>query len=167
MDPGQLLQGLSRETTIRRDAQGRWFHDGQALEHVGLTRAFDRWVERAADGRYCLKNDINWAYITLEGAPYFVRSLQISPAGQVTLVLSNDAAEPLRPETLRIGEDGAIYCDVGEGRLPARFDRHAATQLEPLVGEDERGVYVEVAGHRVRPSVVHDPLAPLSGAASS
>jgi hypothetical protein len=167
MDPGQLLQGFSRETTIRRDAQGRWFHDGQPLDHVGLTRAFDRWVERAADGRWCLKNDINWAYITLEGAPYFVRSVQIGAAGQVMLVLSNDATEPLRAESLRVGEDDALYCDVGDGTLPARFDRHAATQLEPLIGEDEHGLYVEVAGRRVRPRVVHDPLAPQSGAAAT
>jgi hypothetical protein len=165
MDPGQLLSGFSRETTIRRDAQGRWFHDGQPLEHPSLTRAFDRWVERAEDGRYCLKNDINWAYITLEGPPFFVRSLQISPGGQVLLALSNDRSEPLRAESLRMGEDGAIYCDVGDG-LPARFDRHAAVQLEPLIGEDERGVFVEVAGRLVRPKVVDDPLTPVAGAAS-
>jgi hypothetical protein len=163
MDPAQLMQGFSRETTIRRDAQGRWFHDGQPLEHEGLTRAFDRWVERAEDGRYCLKNDINWAYVTLEGPPYFVRSLAISPAGQVELALSNDSRERLRPETLRIGQDGALYCDVGDGTLPARFDRHAASQLETLIGEDEQGVFVEIAGVRVRPKVVSDPLAP-SGA---
>jgi len=164
MDPAQLLQGRSRETTIRRDAQGRWFHDEQPLEHPSLTRAFDRWVEQAEDGRYCLKNDINWAYITLEGAPYFVRSLRLEPDGRVLVQLSNDAQEPLRPETLRLGHDGALYCDVGAQRLPARFDRHAALQLEPLLGEDERGVYVELQGARVRPAVVEDPLA--RGAAS-
>lgn len=160
MDPGQLLQGFTRETTIRRDAQGRWFHEGQPLEHPGLTRAFDRWVERAPDGRWCLKNEINWAYITLEGPPYFVRSLQIAEGGEVVLRLSNDGCEPLRPETLRVGEDGALYCDVGDGTLPARFDRHAASLLEPLIGEDEHGLYVQVAGRKARPKVVRDPLAP-------
>lgn len=155
-----MLQGFSRETTIRRDAQGRWFHDDQPLEHEGLTRAFDRWIERAEDGRYCLKNDINWAYVTLEGPPYFVRSVAIGPGGQVELALSNDRREPLRPQTLRLGEDGALYCDVGDGTLPARFDRHATSQLEALIGEDERGVFVEVAGARVRPQVVSDPLTP-------
>lgn len=157
-----MLTGFSRETTIRRDAQGRWYHDGQPLSHAGLERAFDRWVERAEDGRYCLKNDINWAYITLEGPAHFVRSVQIEPAGQVMLALSNEQQEPLRAETLRMGEDGALYCDVGDGTLTARFDRHAAAQLEPLIGEDETGLYVEVAGRRVRPRTVRDPLSPLA-----
>ena len=164
MDPAQFLEGRTRETTIRRDALGRWFHDGQPLEHEGLTRAFDRWVERAEDGRFCLKNDINWAYITLEGPPYFVRSVDIDIMCQVQLTLSNDRREQLRPETLRAGADGALYCDVGEG-LTARFASHAATQLEPLLGEDAQGIYVNVGGRRVRPPTVDDPLAPVTGGA--
>ncbi len=167
MDPGQLLSGFSRETSIRRDDQGRWFHEGQPLEHPSLTRAFDRWIERAEDGRYCLKNDINWAYITLEGPPFFVRAVHISPGGQVELALSNDTRQPLRAETLRMGEDGALYCDVGPDDLPARFDRHAASQLEPLIGEDPLGVFVEVAGRRVRPQMVADPLAPAGAGAGA
>jgi hypothetical protein len=168
MDAAQLLSGRTRETTIYRDAQGRWFHDGQPLEHEGLTRAFDRWIERAEDGRYCLKNDINWAYIRLDGPPFFVRSLQIEPDGGVSLWLSNDTQARLQPASLRSGADGALYCDVGEPghELAARFDRHAAAQLEPLIGEDARGIYVEVAGVRARPRVVEDPLAPHTEAVS-
>jgi uncharacterized protein len=159
-DPNQLLAGRSRETTITRDAQGRWFQDGQPLEHPKLTRAFDRWVGRAEDGRYCLKNDINWAYISLEGAPFFVRSVRVGePRGKadVTLVLSNDTEQPLRPATLRTGEDGALYCDLNDGMV-ARFDRSAMSQLEALLGEDEHGVYLEIGGSRVRPKPSANPL---------
>src|SRR5207342_2310465 len=97
--------------------------------------------------------DINWAYITLEGAPYFVRTLRVD-AGQVLLRLSNDVEEPLKPRTLRSDADGALYCDVGDGSMVARFDRHAATQLEAVIGEDAQGVYLEVEGERARPQVV-------------
>jgi uncharacterized protein len=158
-DPAELLQGRSRETTIARDAQGRWFQDGQPLEHPNLTRSFDRWIDRAEDGRYCLKNDINWAYITLQGPAFFVRSVEQTPAG-LTLLLSNDSKETLRPETLRSGEDGALYCDVAAGRMVARFDRNAAAALEALLHEDEQGVYLAIAGQRIRPRVVSDPLEP-------
>jgi hypothetical protein len=161
-----ILQGWSRETTIVRDAEGRWFHDGQALEHFNLERAFDRWVSRADDGRYCLKNEINWAYITLHGAPFFVRALSIEPTERVQLKLSDDRVVPLVASSLRADTLGALYCDVGDGMV-ARFDRHAAQQLEPLIGEDEQGIYVRLDGERVRPPVVDNPLSPMSASPES
>jgi hypothetical protein len=162
MEPALPPPGLTRETRIVRDAQGRWFNEGLPLEHENLSRAFDRWVARADDGRYCLKNDINWAYITLEGPPFFVRSLRVETGGQVLLQLSNDAVEPLRGRSLRADAEGALYCDVGDGSMVARFDRHAATQLEAVIGEDAQGIYLEVGGERVRPEVVADPLQPVT-----
>jgi hypothetical protein len=156
MDPNALLAGRTRETTIARDAEGRWFHDGQALEHPNLTRAFDRWVSVADDGRYCLKNDINWAYISLEGAPFFVRSVRAAGAGAEVL-LSNDAWQALEPGSLRLGPEGALYCDGPLG-LAARFDRHAMTQLEAFLGEDPSGIYVELGGTRARPKLTSEPL---------
>jgi hypothetical protein len=161
MDPANFLTGRSRETAIRRDAQGRWFHEEQPLEHPNLVRAFDRWVDRAEDGRYCLRNDINWAYITLEGPPLFVRAVRIPSADKVELMLSDDTTEPLTAASLRQGPDGALYCDARQGKLVARFDRHAMQQLEPLLKEDPQGVYLALGDQRVRPLSVRDPLEPI------
>lgn len=129
--------GLSRETTIRRTADGRWYHDGELVENVKLARAFDRWVCRADDGRFCLKNDINWAYITLEGAPYFVRAVRIEQ-DRVLLMLSNDDTVVLDPSSLREGPDGVLYCTAHPG-MAARFDSHAAVQLAALLEEGDHG----------------------------
>jgi hypothetical protein len=160
MDPTSFLQGRSRETAIRRDAEGRWFYDREPLSHPNLVRAFDRWVERAEDGRYCLKNDVNWAYITLEGAPYFVRALHIEAGGHVMLELSDGSSEELDPSSLRQDRAGVLHCDVHDGTMAARFDRHVAGGLLELLGEDDRGVYLTIAGTVVRPPVVDDPLRP-------
>jgi len=159
MDPSSFLQGKTRETTIARDAEGRWFFDGEPLDHPNLTRAFDRWVERAEDGRYCLKNDINWAYIAPQGAPYFVLRVSQDDHKRPVLELSNDASEPLDAATLRVGPEGALYCDVKD-QMVARFSRHASSQLEPWLREDDKGVYLELEleGERVRPPVTSDPL---------
>ena len=167
MDPSQFLTGATRETTIRRDALGRWSQDGQPLDHPNLIRAFERWIERAEDGRYCLRNDINWAYITIEGPPLFVRTVQLDPSGSILLQLSDDRIEPLNTATLRQGPDGALYCDARGGTMPARFDRHAMQQLEPALKEDAGGVYLALGTQQVRPRVVADPLAsdtPKTGA---
>lgn len=160
MDPNALLQGRTRETTIARDEQGRWFHDGEPLEHVNLVRSFEGWIERADDGRFCLKNDINWAYFRLDGPPYFVRATEVE-GDTLRLSLSGGTEETLNPATLRQGPDGALYCDVHAGALTARFDRHAMARLEPLVNEDAQGVYIAVGDRKLRPRPVDDPLLTL------
>lgn len=155
MEDPRLPPGFSRETTIRRDAQGRWFHEGAPVENPAVARAFDAWVARAEDGRYILENDINWAYVEIEGAPVFVTGVDIDVAG-VTLHLSDGRQEPLAPATLRQDEDGRLYCDVRGGQLWAAFSRKATLQLEPLVQEDEAGIYLELGVARVRPPVQDD-----------
>jgi hypothetical protein len=152
----KLPFGLSRETTIVRTADGRWFHDGEPLENPKLSRAFDTWIERAEDGRFCLKNDINWAYFKLEGAPFFVRAAQVRN-GRAELLLSNDKSVTLNPRTLREGPDSALYCQVSPG-MCARFDSHAAVQLGDLLEEDEQGPFFRVGNDRVRPPRVDNPL---------
>ena len=163
MDPSQFLSGRSRETHIRRDALGRWFDGPDPLEHPNLIRAFDGWLERAEDGRWCLRNDINWAYVTLEGPPLFVRTVSVDPGtSAIQLHFSDGRSEPLRPATLRQGPEGALYCDARDGSYVARFERYAMQQLDPLLKEDEQGVYLSLGNERIRPRVVSDPLQPLS-----
>jgi hypothetical protein len=142
--------GLSRETRIRRDRRGQWFDGEIAITNPAIAAAFDRWVDLAPDGRYCLKNSVNWAYVSIEGAPFFVREVEIDPAG-LTLHLSDDQSERLDPSTLAVDEEERLVCKVREGKLQAAFTSQAMMQLEPLVGEDEQGVYVMIAGAPIRP----------------
>lgn len=164
MDPSQVMAGFTRETQIRRDARGRWFNGEDPIDHPLLVRAFDGWVDRAEDGRMCLTNDINWAYIEVEGPPYWVRGVEGGGDG-VRLRLSGDLEEPLDPATLRQDAEGALYCSVRGGRCAARFDRYAADRLVELAGgEDDEGPYLELGGRRIRPEVADDPLSPYTPA---
>lgn len=159
MDPASLLKGRSRETKIRRDAAGRWYNDGDPITHVLLTKAFDAWLRIAPDGsgRWCLSNDINWAFVEVEGPGRFVRDASVE-GDVVRLTLSDEQVVPLDPSTLRRGPDEALYCDV-PGGMSARFDSHAAVALADVLGEDEHGVYLEIGGDKHRPPLVDDPLA--------
>ena len=156
MEPTPPPFGLSRETTILRTAEGKWSQDGEPIDNPKLAHAFDCWIELAEDGRYCLKNDINWAYFTLEGAPFFVRSVRVS-GDQAELFLSNDKHVTLDVNTLREGPDNALYCQAYPG-MPARFDKHAAVQLGALLEEDAEGPFFRRDGQLVRPPQVSDPL---------
>lgn len=147
----------SRETSIRRDERGRWFHEGIPIETPAIERAFDRWIDRAEDGRYILRNEINWAYCRIEGAPVFVRRSRLEGDG-LWLSLSDGREERLNPSTLRQGPDGALYCQVRGGALSALFEREAMTAFQSRLGEDAEGLFLELEGAVFRPKVALDPL---------
>ncbi len=157
MEPSRFLEGRTRETKIRRDARGRWFNGEDPIDHPNLVRCFDGWVDRAEDGRFCLSNDINWAYVSIEGAPYVVRDVQVSDDG-IALRLSGDRAEALELDALAQDPDGGLWCTVREGRCPARFDNHASAKLADLMGEDQNGVFIRLGTRRVHPPVIDDPM---------
>lgn len=157
MDAQQFLKGRTRETKIRRDARGRWFNDDDPIDHPNLVRCFDGWVDRAEDGRFCLSNDINWAYASIEGAPYVVRDVEIT-ARVILLRLSGDREETLDPNTLHQDKSGGLWCTVREARCPARFANHASAKLADVMGEDDRGVFLRVGATTVYPPVVEDPM---------
>jgi hypothetical protein len=149
------MRELSRETRIRRDRYGRWFDGDDPLDQPAIERAFDRWLDLAEDGRYCLRNSVNWAYVSIEGPPIFVRQAVSSNQG-LELLLSDGRLERLDPATLELDQSGAIYCRVRGGKLRARFDHGAAMSLGECAGEDEAGPYVALAGARYRFSLASD-----------
>ncbi|MBX7191649.1 MAG: hypothetical protein K1X94_06310 [Sandaracinaceae bacterium] len=160
------VEGRSRETKIRRDARGRWYDDDVPITHEALCRAFDGWIERADDGRYCLKNEINWAYVTIEGPPVLARALVVLDldAPSVRLVLSGDREESLDLATLREGPDGDLYCDVRGGTLPCRLTAPAMMALSEHLHDDGSGTVLWLGATRVRPPRVSDPLVPFRAA---
>ena len=149
--------GGSVESTIRRDRDGRWFHDGAPVDHPGVIRSFDQWIARHEDGRYVLKNTVNWAYVHIEGAPVFVRRARVEDA-TVCMDLSDGRQERLHPETLRLDEAGVLYCQVRFGRLTAQFSRQATFDLEAVVDDDDDGVLLRIGGREYRPETTATPV---------
>jgi hypothetical protein len=145
--------GWSRETKIRRDARGRWFDGDEPIGHPGIEKAFDRWIDRAEDGRFILRNSVNWAYVAIEGAPLFVRQVVLDDLG-AQLVLSDGRTERLDPATLRQGADGQIYCTARGGTMAAAFDRGAAMQLGAAAESDDE---VMLGGQAFKVPLVEDP----------
>ncbi len=157
VQPPLVPPGFSVESGVRRDAQGRWFHEGVAIDNEAVAKAFDRWIDRAEDGRYILKNSVNWAYVDIEGPPFFVKHLSVG-LDRVTLLLSDGTEEALLVDSLRQGPDGRLYCDVREGGFVAGFGQQATMQFEPLLDEDEDGLFVTIGSQKVRPALVAEPL---------
>lgn len=139
-------EGRSRESTIRLDADGRFFHEGEPVEHDKLAAAMHTWISRHPDdGRFILTNGYDWTYFTVDDAPYVVRSIDATD-DDVVLHLSDGTEEAWAPETTRVADDGALYAKVKRGtevgvpgskRVPAdfeaKFSRHAQLALAPYL----------------------------------
>ncbi len=130
-------EGRSRESTIRLDAEGRFWHDGALVEHDGVKAGMHGWIRRHPDdGRFILSNGYDWTYFTVDDAPYVVRALRIEP-GRVVLQLSDGSEEAWVPATTRIGQGGALYARLERpdrgGPFEAKFSRHAQASLAPLL----------------------------------
>lgn len=144
--------GASRQSTIVLDREGRFFHDGERVDHPALEQALRRWIARHPDdGRLILTNGYDWCYFRAEGAPAFVSALRIDGDG-VKLTLFDGTEEHLDAATLTLDAEGVVHARVRRGDFDARFTRHAQTQLEPLL--------VDADPPRVRIGSVERTLAP-------
>jgi hypothetical protein len=148
-------EGRSRESTLRLDADGCFFHDGAAVEHPKLAAALHTWIARHPDdGRFILTNGYDWTYFTVDDVPFFVRSVK-EDAGDAVLVLSDGTEEALDPATVHLGRRGDLYLkvkrDAKGGPFDAKMTRFAQTQLGPFLTEDtEDGSHVVLTTRRGR-----------------
>ena len=132
-------EGRSRESTIRLDAEGHFWHEDNPVAHAKLAQAMHGWVGRHPDdGRYILTNGYDWTYFTVDDAPYFVRAVRIE-ADCIRLLLSDGSDENLEPQAARVGDGDALYAIVKRaapgGPYEAKFTPHAQASLGPALVE--------------------------------
>lgn len=138
---------LTRETSIRIDREGRFWHDGEPVLRKELARLLASWIGVDPEtGRYKIENRVNWCFVTVEDAPLVVTSAAPTTARDgseaLALSLTDGTVELLDPATLRIDADDVPYCDVRGGTLPARFSRQAAFALLDRARQDDQGEWV-------------------------
>jgi hypothetical protein len=145
--------GRSRESGIRLDAEGRFFHAEEPFEHAGMARAFATWISRHPDdGRYILTNGYDWSYFEVEDVPFFVERVVAADDGP-RLVLSDGSEEPLDATTLALGEGERLYVTVKHGAFDARFRQAAQIALAPWLEADPDGSpALVIGGARYRPA---------------
>jgi uncharacterized protein len=148
MDP-ELIERL-RQSGLKLDREGRWWHQGEPVQHAGLADALHRWLDRLDDGRYVVRFDAErFAYVEVEDAPYQVLTIEIErgPDGpRVHLRLSDGTEEELDYGSLRVGGGNALYARVKAGRFAARFSRQAYYLLGELLEESEQGFGLRAVG---------------------
>lgn len=138
------------DSGIRLDAELRWWHDDEPIEHPKIIELFNTSLVLDEAGRYQLQIGRDWCYVQVEDAAYEVRTVDVSADGRVSVRLSDRTAEALEPSTLALGEDGVFTCRVKQGRAKARFSRDAQYQLGELLEEGDGGaLYLRAGEHRM------------------
>lgn len=137
-----------RQSGIRLDDQGVFWHEGEPVTHHGLRAAFFRWLDRNPDGRYVLRLDEKrFVYLDVDDAPLIVRSLRWEGATAIG-VFSDQTEAPVDLATLRL-EHGKPYLTARK-QLAARLTNDAWTALADRLEESDGDVYLTLDGTRRR-----------------
>lgn len=139
--------GTSRESTLRLHEDGRFSHDGDAVEPRALEKALHRWIARHPDdGRFILTNGYDWCYFAVDRTPFLVKTV-VGKTESVTpeLELDDESVEPLDPSSLRLDSDGALVAKVKSGQFDARFTQSAQRELGPWLVDGADGELPRVA----------------------
>ena len=149
---------FTRESSIRLDAEGRFWHEGALVAHPGLAQAMHGWISRHPDNqRWVLENGYDWCYLTVDDAPVVVRAARLDGGGtsaRVVLTLSDGSEDRVDPAALRVDAEGVLRCDVKAGKkggpFPARFDRHAIQSLGQHIREQAGGYVLQVGSKSIK-----------------
>jgi len=128
------------------DKEGRWFHKGAEMIHTAYIRLFYENITLDDQGRYLIQWAGETCYVEVEDTAFVVRRVSFDPgrhpgSSRFMLTLSDETEEALAPDTLYVGNENVLYCEVKEKRFPARFLRSAYYQLAEHVVEED-GTYV-------------------------
>lgn len=144
---------FTRESSIRVDVDGAFWHEGQKVEHPGLSRAMASWVSRHPDdGRWVLENGYDWCYLQVDDVPLVVRSVRV--VGPALLgVVSDGIEEPIEPTSLSVDAEGVLRCSVKPGArrgpYPAKFSRLAQLALAERLQEEDGTVVFALGDRRI------------------
>src|SRR5271167_905185 len=117
----------SGKISFRKD--GNWYSDEERIDNPRIALLFSQSIKQNPDGSYFLQVAEERASITVEDTPYVVKALEDDQLGGFTIVLNDDAREPLDPRALEIGARNVLYARIKDGTERARFLRSAYYHL--------------------------------------
>lgn len=132
------------------DRHGRFYHDGERVEHPGLHAALLSWMTRhPEDHRPVLQNGYDWCYFRAEDALYVVLGVRTQEES-LALVLSDGTVETVPLGALSLSANGVLYATLAR-KEDARFSQQAMAELAPHLEAINEGGYGVRVGTRLFP----------------
>lgn len=114
---------------IRFGKDGRWYADGEPIEHPRIAALFSRHLTQDEDGAFWLVIGDERARIEVEDTPFVVIRVDGGPETGFTITLNDGSSEPLAANSLRFGDADVLYCAAKGGRYRVRFLRAPQADL--------------------------------------
>ena len=124
--------------------EGKWYHEGAEIIHRPIFLWLIQSLEKTEDGLFIVNLNNQKCVLEVEDTPLVVRQVNLVREGpeemdQIRLTLNDETQEILDPETVGINKESVLYCQVKNGRFPARFLRPAYYQLAEHIVEGDTG----------------------------
>lgn len=138
------MKDSRQHTEMMIDKEGRWYFGGVEMKREDIVQYFYKYLKRDHEGGYAIEIDGDRCRVTVEDAPYVIRSITVGISGDsgppyVGLSLNDGSSERLNLEApLRIGTDHVLYCRVKNGEYEGRFSRPAYYQFCAHIDFDTR-----------------------------
>jgi hypothetical protein len=123
---------------IKIDREGAWFYQNAEIEHEETRRYLSEHLVRDPDGQYFIQIHDKRCPVEVEDTPFIVEQIEPleSPSGGFRITLNEGSTEELNLETLTISPDQIFYCQVKNGKFPARFSKAACYQMVDYIDYD-------------------------------
>jgi hypothetical protein len=152
MSTGQCLTG-SGQTLLTVDKEGNWFYQGQQIVNRQVYLLFSQNLQQDSSGSYLLRIGDETCPVAVEDTPFVVIDIVLVLDGSLrnsfTIRLNDETEEVLNLDTLQVGKDNVLYCQVKGGKFRARFLRPSYYHLaEHIVQEAEGRFYIPLNGKK-------------------
>jgi len=165
MDPA-LLDRLRRGFPLRMDTAGRFWFEGDPLEHPRVVAYFRAHIDATTGGEPIIRVDGKYVHFTCDDTPLRITHLTLADT-TVQLTLDDDRVVPLDPSDVVDEDTAGILTHVPSqhsGRpLAARFTNRAAVELARWVEVEGELAWLHIGGQRF-PVTSAAPAAPPSRA---
>ena len=143
------LQRLREASGLRLDAEGRFWHQGDLVEHQRTREALHRGLHRAPDGRWATRIGGEWGYVAVDDAAFFVQRIEPDPAlpGALWLWLEGGEEESVPAASICSGARDALYLRLASGER-AILRRPAQVSLSGLLREEGGRFVIALGGIR-------------------
>ena len=126
---------------IRIDKEGIWYYKGNEMFRKDIVKHFYQNLKRDESGSYYIKLENDLASLEVEDTAYVVTAVHKSgsPAEgseRISILLNDETLEELNCESLRIGDQNILYCNVKAEGHGARFLRTSYYQIAEFFDYD-------------------------------